>query len=53
MTLGETAREVEPGEPLAVSVIEDHAAVRLGVEAILRRTLHTIAGGTEVVTSAH
>ena len=35
------------GQPLEIIVVEDHAAVRMGVEAILRRAGHRIAAATD------
>jgi DNA-binding NarL/FixJ family response regulator len=43
--------EAEPA--IAVVVVEDHAAVRMGVEAILRRAGYAIAGSTEDPAAAH
>ena len=45
MTLGESMERTGP--PLEIVVVEDHAAVRMGVEAILRRAGHTIAASTD------
>jgi DNA-binding NarL/FixJ family response regulator len=53
MVRAQAAQDMDASEPVAIVVVEDHAAVRLGVEAILQRAGHTIAGGTEDVAAAY
>ena len=53
MALGESMERAGPGQPLEIVVVEDHAAVRMGVETILRRAGHTIAASTDSPEEAH
>lgn len=46
MASGESTELMGSG-PLEIVVVEDHAAVRMGVEAILRRAGHRIAASTD------
>lgn len=46
MALPEPHDAMESAHPLEIVVVEDHAAVRMGVEAILRRAGHRIAAST-------
>jgi len=43
---------MESGQPLEIVVVEDHVAVRMGVEAILQRAGHRIAAATDSPTEA-
>ena len=53
MALGESKARTEPDRPLEIVVVEDHAAVRMGVEAILRRAGHRVSAATDSPEDAH
>jgi DNA-binding NarL/FixJ family response regulator len=49
---GESAVTASAAQPLEIVVVEDHAAVRLGIEAILQRAGHTVVAATDSVEAA-
>jgi len=52
VALVESTERMESGQPLEIVVVENHVAVRMGVEAILQRAGHRIAAATDSPTEA-
>lgn len=52
MAIAESTDRMGSPEPLEILVVEDHAAVRVGIEAILRRAGHTVVAASDSTADA-